>query len=307
MRKVVKSGLKSVYFASIRGFGISVIRLEQDKISIKENSQFSNMKIKRSGGQMEQFIEIEILKFDSLIKRKDIKSPQWFAMEYDILTHPDFFDITGDEFKVYVWVIGVATKLNANKIRVYPKLCAHQLRIKEKDVLLTIEKLTGKRFHVTDPLRTRTESVRTRTATVQDRTVQDSTRQDSTVQGLSKVSSNLPEQIFNLWNEACQKLPKAKTLSKKRIAQISARLKETPDLEDWSEAIFAMTQSDFCNGASDSGWVATFDFLLQPDSITKALEGKYSNRASTKKTKSEKTMENLANLWEENERGLLGE
>lgn len=119
------------------------------------------------------FIEVRIRKFKSLIKRKDIKSPQWFAMEIDILLHPDFFGITGDEFKIFVWILGVATKLNQDTIRVYPKLCAHQIGVSENAIFATIEKLKGKRLDVTDTSRARNACV-----TLQDKTVQDSTRQD---------------------------------------------------------------------------------------------------------------------------------
>jgi hypothetical protein len=116
------------------------------------------------------YIEITVRKFEGLVKRNDIKSPQWFAMPNEILLHPDFFDISGDEFKVFSWVCGVASKLNSATIRVYPKLCSRQINVDESCVTLTIEKLNGKRWDVTDALRARYADV-----TLQDRTGQDRT------------------------------------------------------------------------------------------------------------------------------------
>lgn len=39
-----------------------------------------------------------------------------------------------------------------------------------------------------------------------------------------------------------------------------------------------ISTSDFCRGKNERGWVATFDWLLQPDTAIKVLEGKYDNR-----------------------------
>lgn len=37
-------------------------------------------------------------------------------------------------------------------------------------------------------------------------------------------------------------------------------------------------QSPFCCGQNDRGWVATFDWFLNPENILKVEEGKYDNR-----------------------------
>jgi len=120
-----------------------------------------------------EFIEITVRKFNTLVKRKDLKSPQWFAMPNEILSHPDFFDVDGDEFKVFAWVLGVAAKLNMATIRVYPDLCAHQARVTAEKVASTIEKLNGKRWDVT-----RTSRARHADVPLQDSTVQDSTEKE---------------------------------------------------------------------------------------------------------------------------------
>jgi hypothetical protein len=239
------------------------------------------------GGPKMEFIEIEIAKFESLIKRKDIKSPQWFAMEYDILEHPDFFDITGEEFKVYVWILGIATKLNRSIIRVYPSVCSRRINVSKKTILLTIEKLKEKRWHVTDTLRKRTESVRTRTATVQDSTVQDSTEQGNT--------------IVELFNENRGDLPEVKKVSKKRKEKISARLADNPDTDYWRQVFITAGQSDFLTGKV-ADFKASFDWIMaNEDNHLKVFEGNYENRKQL--SKSQQISNNNAEMWKRIENG----
>jgi len=46
-------------------------------------------------------------------------------------------------------------------------------------------------------------------------------------------------------------------------------------LEDWSTAMAAIYNSKFLCRENDRGWKADFDFLLQPKSFVKLLEGAY--------------------------------
>lgn len=55
---------------------------------------------------------------------------------------------------------------------------------------------------------------------------------------------------------------------------LNARLKDN-SLEEWMRAFAALERSAFCRGENDRGWRADFDFLLQPKSFTKLLEGAY--------------------------------
>lgn len=130
------------------------------------------------------YIEITMRNFSALVKRNDIKTPQWFAMPNDLLEHPDFFDISGDQLKAYVWICGVASKLNTATIKVYPDLCARRIAIQPSDVIVTIEKLNKKRWDVTSALRT---SVRVSYATEQNRTEQDRTEQGIVAKATSTV------------------------------------------------------------------------------------------------------------------------
>lgn len=238
------------------------------------------------------FIELTIRDFKSVVKRSDIKSPVWFAIEHNLLLHPDFFDITGDELKAYLWILGTAAHLNMPTIRAYPALCCQQINIKKKDFLSSVEKLKGKRWDVGNA----NESVRicpgnsyTGTATVQYSTVQDSTQHDSTVQGLTKDSHPL----IDLWNSNCGKLSVVKKCGDSRLKKV-AKLWAEHTVEELTSAIQILAASDFCNGKNDRAWVADFDFFLKPETPSKALEGKYDNR--TPKPKLEQIYKNPENV-----------
>lgn len=88
-----------------------------------------------------------------------------------------------------------------------------------------------------------------------------------------------PADLFEVWNKTTVgELPQALELNVGRTTAARARLKERPDLAQWRAIVERINASDFCRGQNDRGWVATFDWLLQPDTAAKVLEGKYDNR-----------------------------
>jgi hypothetical protein len=82
--------------------------------------------------------------------------------------------------------------------------------------------------------------------------------------------------IVDAWNELAEAkgLAKVVRVTDNRRKQIQARIKEyEPD--DWSKALTAIYKSKFLCGENDRGWKADFDFLLQPKSFVKLVEGAY--------------------------------
>lgn len=73
-----------------------------------------------------------------------------------------------------------------------------------------------------------------------------------------------------------QGFPAIRKLTGQRERLLNARLRDST-LDEWSEAMAALERSSFCRGENDRGWRADFDFLLQPKSFTKLLEGAYDN------------------------------
>jgi hypothetical protein len=123
------------------------------------------------------------------------------------------------------------------------------------------------------------------------RTGQDETRRDET----DKTGRNetevaprpaslapVPRDLMELWNSvAHQSLPRCAELTEKRTTAAKGRLAER-SLPVWKQVIERINQSAFCRGKNDRAWVATFDWLLQPDVAVKVLEGKYDNRESAR-------------------------
>jgi hypothetical protein len=83
-------------------------------------------------------------------------------------------------------------------------------------------------------------------------------------------------EIVEAWNERMvpQGFPAVRRLTGHRQRQLAARLRENT-IDDWRDAMTALEKSRFCKGDNDRGWRADFDFLLQPKSFTKLLEGAY--------------------------------
>lgn len=86
------------------------------------------------------------------------------------------------------------------------------------------------------------------------------------------------QEAYVAFNETARRasLPVAEKLTKDRRAKIKARLSEANGLDGWHAAMARLEASDFCAGRSTS-FRATIDFVLQPSSFRKLMEGAYDN------------------------------
>jgi hypothetical protein len=71
-----------------------------------------------------------------------------------------------------------------------------------------------------------------------------------------------------------QGFPAIRKMTGQRDRLLNARLRDST-LDEWMTVFAAMERSAFLRGENDRGWRADFDFLLQPKSFTKLLEGAY--------------------------------
>lgn len=101
------------------------------------------------------------------------------------------------------------------------------------------------------------------------------------------------QEAFEAYNVVAEDLglSKARTLTAGRKKKLGARLEESGGLEAWREALGNLRTSEFCLGDNDRGWKANIDFLLQPDSFTRLLEGAYSHDPPAKQTTADQTRE----------------
>lgn len=92
------------------------------------------------------------------------------------------------------------------------------------------------------------------------------------------VARIAPNALMLAWNEGVTApLPQCRELTEKRRTKSIARLAEAT-LDIWRSVIARIEASRFCRGENDRGWMASFDWLLQPDVRVKVLEGTYDNR-----------------------------
>lgn len=89
-------------------------------------------------------------------------------------------------------------------------------------------------------------------------------------------------EAVDLWNAMASRtgLSRVSKLTEDRRKKIRARLADA-SWEQFTEAIAAVERSPFCRGDSTDGWRADFDFLLQPKSFNRLIEGSY-DRASSR-------------------------
>jgi hypothetical protein len=91
-----------------------------------------------------------------------------------------------------------------------------------------------------------------------------------------------PADLMLAWNDGVSEpIPQCQGLSPERTKKARARLRDAA-LDVWRIVIGRINASPFCRGENDRRWVATFDWLLQPDVRLKVLEGKYDSRARPK-------------------------
>lgn len=234
-------------------------------------------------------MEITILKWDKYNPRKDIKHPSWFALSNRFLEDPDLFGFEPAELKAMLYLFCQASQKNSADVSINFQHAERVCQIKNKDLRSAIEKLSviGSVRVRTDHERIRTYHERARTQTSRDNTIQDNTNTTDNTEHryVPVVSDGLPafsaSELLEVWNSNCGTLPKARELGK-RASKAQARVREKPDRDYWVDVVSRIAKSNFCNGRSKgSEWRATFDFLVQPDTHLKVLEGKYDNRDGT--------------------------
>jgi hypothetical protein len=88
------------------------------------------------------------------------------------------------------------------------------------------------------------------------------------------------DEAFDLYNQMAKRcrLPVPRALTSDRRKSLLARLREHGGLDAWREALAKVEQSAFLRGkGTRAGWRVDLDFLLQPSSFLKVIEGKYGN------------------------------
>lgn len=72
-------------------------------------------------------------------------------------------------------------------------------------------------------------------------------------------------------------------LTSKRRSMMTARLRDAWWRENWRDGLARVPLSDFLCGRTGGSWKADIEWFLQPDSLTKIIEGKYENGTGNSK------------------------
>lgn len=105
--------------------------------------------------------------------------------------------------------------------------------------------------------------------------------------GDKTVEQNKPETGINpgdfqvAWNRVVGVTP-IHRMTGKRVKALRVRSRDPDFVARWQEGIQRIAASDFCCGGGSTGWLASVEWFLRPDTLTAILEGKYDNRANGK-------------------------
>ena len=91
------------------------------------------------------------------------------------------------------------------------------------------------------------------------------------------------QRVVEAWNSMADRtgLARVRLMSLGRATHLRKQLADV-GLAAMLEAIERVDASAFCRGDNDRSWKAGFDFILQPKSLTRLLEGGYQGRRHNK-------------------------
>jgi hypothetical protein len=95
----------------------------------------------------------------------------------------------------------------------------------------------------------------------------------------ANVDPVVAETLVEAWNKLGKPFARVRDVTRKRRVRILARFRDTPDIERWLSVMARIPTTPFLRGENERGWVANFDWLMQPDSLTKIEEGNYERGA----------------------------
>jgi hypothetical protein len=112
------------------------------------------------------------------------------------------------------------------------------------------------------------------------RTTSNDTKRDESKKESPPSAADPVKEAFDAYNALAERigLPVARKCEADRRGKIRRRLDEWNGLLGWAEALERLAASPHCCGSNDRGWRADLDFLLEPRSFTRLMEGRYDAR-----------------------------
>ena len=240
-------------------------------------------------------MKIRISKWERYNPRSDRKAHSWFRLEINWYDDEKLFDLSPQQKLLWPMLLSIyATKRTSDFIDLNLKFVAHKSGLEEKFIFSTLQVFETKGLievgNLTDTATTPNGSQAvTDWHTTNERTNDTNVVPKGTC-GLATTptppespKNSKAEMLLKVWNDNCGKLPKAKALNPARTRSVLARLKEHPDLEVWAKAARDIARSPFHSGQNERGWVADFDYFIQPKTIMKSIEGSFNSKQQEKK------------------------
>lgn len=243
---------------------------------------------------MESDYKIIIKKWNEYNFRKGIRASSWFRMEHDFFENPNFHSFSAAERCTWVYLLCLYSKKRTSDTTAYitvDKESFYRRTGLDKNVLdQTVKKLKQLRIIELRTSRGCYASDANAFPTQQDITIHNNTIHNNTGNfgsedpHLADAKVHESFRLVEVWNQHCGTLSRAQKINlktkagQKRARLLRERWRENPDAEFWTDIVKKVAASEFCNGGRDrTGWRATFDWLLKPDTYLKILEGNYNS------------------------------
>ncbi len=214
--------------------------------------------------------------------RPDRANYTWFRFQNDFFQDPKVFGLSDGDIILFQMIICEASKRNRPEVTVNLDLMAALRKTTLKKLTKSLENLRQRELISTADIvhqlpadsRHSAGKLPANSPATNERTNETNERRE----GVESGDSTLPR-LCVLWNNHCgPKLARVVKTNSVRNRKIELRYPDHSELE-WVEIIERIAKSKFCCGENERGWRATFDWLLQPETALKVLEGKYDTRA----------------------------
>jgi hypothetical protein len=235
-------------------------------------------------------IEIRFPNWEKFNPRSDRANFTWLRLENNFFHDQAIFALSEHQKLLFIFLLCEASKKNCGDVSVNVQYVSALLKrsvdqiIQDTAALATAELLTlggktpaSRRHRAGTKTRQLRPTIRTNDTNERDDTDDTSTPPDGELMLVSRSSP-----LVQIWNqESGPELPKVRECSpkSKREKAANARWQERPNPDEWKEAIRKINSNPFLRGENDTGWKASFDWLLKPGNFTKVIEGVYDRGA----------------------------
>lgn len=141
------------------------------------------------------FIEIKVHKWEEYNPRSDVKKPSWFRISNTLIEDPDFYSMSSEEFRAWIYILSMCSKGNSDIVRIYYSHANRSSNVKTGALNSVVSKTCGLGI-ISVTSRERNEVVTDTNATLHYITRQDITEQDKTGQYTPKRTQALRVRDF---------------------------------------------------------------------------------------------------------------